>query len=169
MAKPKIKASDLELKEQVIAIKRVTKVVEGGRNFRFTAIVVVGDGNGTIGYGIGKAKDVQKSVGKGIESARKKLIKIPLRGDTLWHEITGKYKAGKVLLRPAAPGTGVVAGSATRIIAKLAGIKNLLAKSKGSSNPHNLVKATFNALTQQNSAGMVAKRRGISLDKVFNG
>ena len=130
MPKQKPKANDFDLEEKVIAIKRVTKVVKGGRNFRFTAIVVVGDGNGTIGYGTGKAKEVQKAVGKGIESARKNLFKVPLRKDTLWHEVTGKYKAGEVLLRPAAPGTGVVAGAATRIIAKVAGIKNLLAKSK---------------------------------------
>lgn len=169
MSQQKPKANDFDLQEKVIAIKRVTKVVKGGRNFRFTAIVVVGDRKGTIGYGIGKAKQVPKSVEKAIESARKNLFKVPLRKDTIWHEITGKYKAGEVLLRPAAPGTGVVAGAATRIIAKIAGIKNLLAKSKRSSNPHNLVKATFNALKQQSTAGMVAKRRGIPLNQVFNG
>ncbi len=165
----KIKANDLELKEEVVAIKRVTKVIEGGRKFRFTAVVVVGDGNGTVGWGKGTAQEVPQAVNKAVETARKNLIKIPLRGDTLWHEVIGKFKAGKVLLRPASAGTGVVAGAATRIIAKRAGIKNLLAKSKGSSNPHNLVKATFDALQQQQSAGMVAKRRGISLEKVFNG
>lgn len=169
MIKAKIKATDLELKDKVIAVKRVTKVVEGGRKFRFTAIVVVGDNNGTIGYGIGKSKEVKLAIQKAIENARKNLIKIPLRGDTLWNKILGKYKASSVLLMPAAPGTGVVAGSATRIIAQLAGIKNLLAKSKGSTNPHNLVKATFDGLTRQNDAVMVAKRRGIPVEKVFNG
>lgn len=169
MSKTKLKASDFELKEEVIDINRVTKVVKGGRNFGFTALVVVGDRNGTIGYGKGNAKDVQKSVAKAIESARKRLIKIPLRRDTIWHEAYGKYGAGKVYLRPAAPGTGVVAGGATRTIAQVAGIKNLLAKSKGSTNPHNLVKATFDALQQQNTAGMIAKKRGITLEQVFNG
>ena len=164
-----MKASDLALKEEIVHINRVSKVVKGGRNFGFSAIVVVGDGNGTIGYGIGKAKDVQKSVAKAVESARKRLIKITLRGDTIWHSIDGKYGAGHVFLRPASSGTGVVAGGATRIIAKLAGIKNLLAKSKRSSNPHNLVKATFDALQRQNSAYMVAKRRGIPIEQVFNG
>lgn len=169
MRKTKIKANDVELKEEIVKINRVTKVVTGGRRFGFTAIVVVGNGQGVVGYGIGKAKEAPKAVGKAVENARKNLIKVPLRGDTLWHEITGKYKAGEVLLKPAAPGTGVVAGAATRIIAKVAGIKNLLAKSKRSSNPHNLVKATFNALEQQSTAGMVAKRRGIPLQQVFNG
>lgn len=169
MPNPKIKANDTELQEKVVVINRVTKVVEGGRNFRFTAIVVVGDKKGTIGYGIGKAKEPKKAVNKAIETARKNLITIPLRGDTIWHEATGKYKAGLVILIPAAPGTGVKAGAATRIIVQLAGIKNVLSKSKGSSNPHNLVKATFDALTQQNSALMVAKRRNITTEKVFKG
>ncbi|MEM7361991.1 MAG: 30S ribosomal protein S5, partial [Bacteroidota bacterium] len=151
MSKKKIKASDFELKEEIVHINRVSKVVKGGRNFGFSSIVVVGDRNGTIGYGTGKAKDVQKSVAKAIENARKRLIKINLRGDTIWHPADGKYGAGHVFLRPASSGTGVVAGGATRIIAQAAGIKNLLAKSKRSSNPHNLVKATFDALQQQNS------------------
>ena len=166
---PKIKAHELELKEEVIKIKRVSQASEGGRKFRFTAIVVVGNQNGIVGYGIGKAKEVQKSVQKAIENAKKRLIKIPLRNDTLCHQITGKYKAAEVLLKPAAPGTGVVAGAATRAIAKLVGIKNVLSKSKRSSNPHNLVKATFKALEQQNTAAMVAKRRGITIEQVFNG
>ncbi len=165
----KIKATNLELKEETIAIKRVTKVVEGGMNFRFTAIIVIGNGAGVVGYGIGKAKDVPKAIQKGIESARKKLIEISLRGDTTWYKTLGKFKSSQVVLKPAAPGTGVVAGGATRVIAKLAGIKNLLAKSKGSSNPHNLVKATFDALTRMEDGYKVAKRRGITINKVFNG
>ena len=169
MTNPRIKAIDLELKNEVIAVKRVTKVVEGGRRFRFTAIVIVGNGEGVVGYGIGKARDVSQAVKKAVEAARKNLVKVPLRSETLWHEVTGKFKSGRVFLCPAAPGTGVVAGSATRVIAKLAGIKNLLAKSKGSCNPHNMVKATFQAFSQLNDPGMVAKRRGISLQKVFNG
>lgn len=164
-----IKASEIELKEHVVAIKRVAKVVKGGRRFSFSAIVVVGNGNGVVGYGLGKANEVTDAITKGIDDAKKNLIKVPIRKGTLPHEIIGKYCGGLVLMKPASPGTGVIAGGAMRAVLESAGIKDVLAKSKGSSNPHNVVKATFAALTQLRDAFTVAQTRGIALQKVFNG
>jgi small subunit ribosomal protein S5 len=164
-----VKASEIDLKESVVAIKRVAKVVKGGRRFSFSAIVVVGDGNGVVGYGLGKANEVTDAITKGIDDAKKNLVKVPVINGTLPHEAYGKYSGGYVLLKPASPGTGVIAGGAMRAVLESAGVHNVLAKSKGSSNPHNVVKATFNALTNMRDPYTVARQRGISLSKVFNG
>lgn len=164
-----IKASEIDLQEKVVAIKRVAKVVKGGRRFSFSAIVVVGDGNGVVGYGLGKANEVVDAITKGIDDAKKNLVKVPLNKHTVPHESVGKYGGGHVLLKPASQGTGVIAGGAMRAVLESAGIKDVLAKSKGSSNPHNVVKATFDALTKMRDAYSVAQQRGISLSKVFNG
>lgn len=164
-----VKASDSDLKEKVVAIKRVAKVVKGGRRFSFAAIVVVGDGNGVVGYGLGKANEVTDAIAKGIEDAKKNLIKVPVLKSTVPHEMLGKYSGGFVLLKPAAPGTGVIAGGAMRAVLESAGIKDVLAKSKGSSNPHNVVKATFDALMKMRDPMAIAEQRGISLSKVYNG
>ena len=163
------KASDTDLKEKVVAIKRVAKVVKGGRRFSFSAIVVVGDGNGTVGYGLGKANEVTDAIAKGIDDAKKNLVKISLYKHTVPHSIEGKYSGGFVLVKPAAPGTGVIAGGAMRAVFESAGIKDVLAKSKGSSNPHNVVKATIDALSQMRDPAGIAQQRGITMDKVFNG
>jgi small subunit ribosomal protein S5 len=164
-----VKASEIDLKERVVAIKRVAKVVKGGRRFSFSAIVVVGDGNGVVGYGLGKANEVTDAIAKGIDDAKKNLVKVPVHKHTVPHAIEGKYSGGFVLVKPAAPGTGVIAGGAMRAVFDSAGIKDVLAKSKGSSNPHNVVKATFDALSKMRDPLVVAQQRGISLDKVFNG
>ena len=164
-----IKASEIDLKEKVVAIKRVAKVVKGGRRFSFSAIVVVGDGNGVAGYGLGKANEVTDSITKGIDDAKKNLVKLPIMNGTVPHEALGKFGGGFVLVKPAAPGTGVIAGGAMRAVFESAGIHNVLAKSKGSSNPHNVVKATFDALLNMRDAYAVANQRGIELSKVFNG
>lgn len=169
MMPKKIKASDYNLAEKVVAINRVTKVVKGGRNFSFAAVVVVGDGQGIVGYGLGKAQEVTNAITKGIEDAKKNLIKVPILRETIPHESTGKFGGGNVLLKPASPGTGVIAGGGVRIVLESAGIHNALSKSKGSSNPHNVVKATFQALLQLRDPITVASQRGISLEKVFNG
>jgi small subunit ribosomal protein S5 len=164
-----IKASEIDLQEKVVAIKRVAKVVKGGRRFSFSAIVVVGDGNGVVGYGLGKANEVVDAITKGVDDAKKNLVKVPINKHTVPHEAIGKYGGGFVLLKPASPGTGVIAGGAMRAVLESAGIKDVLAKSKGSSNPHNVVKATFDALTKMRDAYSVAQQRGVSLSTVFNG
>jgi len=164
-----VKASEIDLKERVVAIKRVAKVVKGGRRFSFSAIVVVGDGNGVVGYGLGKANEVTDAITKGIDDAKKNLVKIPIINGTVPHDAIGKFGGGEVLLKPAAPGTGVIAGGSMRAVLESAGIKDVLAKSKGSSNPHNVVKATFQALLSMRDAYTVAQYRGVSLNKVFNG
>ncbi len=164
-----IKASEIDLKEKVVAINRVAKVVKGGRRFSFSAIVVVGDGNGVAGYGLGKANEVTDAITKGIDDAKKNLVKLPIYNATVPHEALGKFGGGFVLIKPAAPGTGVIAGGAMRAVFESAGIHNVLAKSKGSSNPHNVVKATFDALLSMRDAYTVAEQRGIELSKVFNG
>ncbi|MEM9855783.1 MAG: 30S ribosomal protein S5 [Bacteroidota bacterium] len=164
-----VKASEIDLKEKVVAIKRVAKVVKGGRRFSFSAIVVVGDGAGVVGYGLGKANEVTDAIAKGIDDAKKNLVQVPVIKGTVPHEAIGKFGGGFVLLKPAAPGTGVIAGGAMRAVLESAGVHNVLAKSKGSSNPHNVVKATFDALTNMRDAYTVAETRGISLSQVFNG
>ena len=165
----RIKASEIDLKEKVVAIKRVAKVVKGGRRFSFSAIVVVGDGNGVVGYGLGKANEVTDAITKGVDDAKKNLVKVPVLKGTVPHEVLGKYGGGLVLVKPASEGTGVIAGGAMRAVFESAGIHNVLAKSKGSSNPHNVVKATFNALLQMRDPYAVAQQRGVELDKVFKG
>ena len=161
--------NDVELKDRLVAINRVTKVTKGGRTFSFAAIVVVGDGNGIIGLGLGKASEVTAAIAKGVEAAKKELIKVPVLKGTIPHEQTARYGGAEVFMKPAAPGTGVVAGGAMRAVLESVGITDVLAKSKGSSNPHNLVKATLKALSEMRDAKMVAQNRGISVSKVFNG
>jgi len=165
----KVKPTDVELIEKVVAIKRVAKVVKGGRRFSFSAIVVVGDGNGTVGYGLGKANEVTDAITKGIDDAKKNIVKVPVLNGTVPHDIKGKFGGGRVYLQPASAGTGVIAGGAMRAVLDCAGVKDVLAKSQGSSNPHNVVKATFNALLNMRDPLSIAKRRGVSLEKVFNG
>ncbi|TAG57449.1 MAG: 30S ribosomal protein S5 [Cytophagales bacterium] len=165
----KAKASDSDLKDRLVAVNRVAKVVKGGRRFSFSAIVVVGDGNGVVGYGLGKANEITDAITKGIDDAKKNLIKVPVLKGTVPHESEGNFSGGFVLLKPAAAGTGVIAGGAMRAVLESAGIKDVLAKSKGSSNPHNVVKATFDALSRMRDAYTVAKHRGISMKKVFTG
>lgn len=164
-----VKASEIDLKERVVAIKRVAKVVKGGRRFSFSAIVVVGDSNGVVGYGLGKANEVTDAITKGIDDAKKNLVKVPVLNGTVPHSAIGKYSGGFVLLKPAAKGTGVIAGGAMRAVLESAGVHDVLAKSKGSSNPHNVVKATFDALANMRDAYSVAEQRGVTLSKVFNG
>ncbi len=164
-----VKSSDLELKDTVVHLNRVTKVTKGGRTFTFAAIVVVGDGNGVVGHGLGKSKEVQEAIAKGVEDAKKNLVKIPLRKGTIPHVQEGRYAGAKVLLKPAANGTGVIAGGSMRAVLESAGITDVLAKSKGSSNPQNVVKATIQALASLRDANTVARQRRIELEKVFNG
>lgn len=164
-----IKASEIELQEKVVAIKRVAKVVKGGRRFSFSAIVVVGDGNGVVGYGLGKANEVTDSITKGIDDAKKNLVRVPVFKGTVPHDAIGKFGGGHVLLKPASTGTGVIAGGAMRAVLESAGVHDVLAKSKGSSNPHNVVKATFDALSKMRDPYAVARQRGVELSKVFNG
>lgn len=165
----RIKAGDIELKEKVVAINRVTKTTKGGRTFSFSALVVVGDENGVVGHGLGKAKEVQEAIAKGIDDAKKNLIRVPVMNGTIPHDQQAKEGAAKVLIKPAAKGTGVIAGGTMRAVLESAGITDVLAKSMGSANPHNVVKATFNALMQLREPAVVAKTRSISLKKVFNG
>ncbi|MCU0442524.1 MAG: 30S ribosomal protein S5 [Bacteroidia bacterium] len=165
----RVKTTDIELKERVVAINRVAKVTKGGRTFSFSALVVVGDSNGVIGYGLGKANEVTDAINKGIDDAKKNLVKVPVLKGTVPHDQMGKYGGGRVYLKPAAHGTGVIAGGAMRAVLESAGVTDVLAKSKGSSNPHNVVKATFDALLNMRDAYTIAQQRGISLKKVFNG
>lgn len=165
----RVKASDLDLKERVVNIRRVAKVTKGGRTFSFSAIVVVGDGNGIVGHGLGKAREVTEAISKGIDDAKKNLIKVPVIKGTIPHDIIGKYGAGKVLIKPASDGTGVIAGGAMRAVLESAGVHNVLAKTQGTSNAHNVIKATINALTNLRDAYTVASDRGVELTKVFNG
>ena len=165
----RINVNSEELKDRLVAINRTTKVTKGGRTFTFAAIVVVGDGKGVIGYGLGKAGEVTAAIAKGVESAKKNLVQVPILKGTLPHEVSARYGGAEVLLRPASEGTGVVAGGAMRAVLESVGVKDVLAKSKGSSNPHNLVKATIEALSEMRDARMIAHQRGISVEKVFRG
>ena len=165
----KVKTSDLELKDRLVAINRVTKVTKGGRNFSFSAIVVVGNEDGVVGCGLGKANEVTTAIAKGVEAAKKNLIKVPIIHGTIPHEQIAKFGGATVWLKPASGGTGVKAGGAMRAVLESVGVTDVLAKSKGSSNPHNLVKATIVALSELRDANMVAQNRGVSLDTVFNG
>lgn len=165
----RVRSSEIELKDRLVGIQRVTKVTKGGRTFSFSAIVVVGNENGVVGHGLGKAKEVTSAISKGIDDAKKTLVQIPVINGTIPHTQEGKYCGARVLIKPAAPGTGVIAGGAMRAVLESVGIKDVLAKSKGSSNPHSLVKATINALLNLRDARTVAQMRGIEMDKVFNG
>ena len=162
-------APESDIKEKLVSLNRVTKVNKGGRTFSFSAIAVVGDGKGKVGHGLGKARDVAESISKAVDDAKKNMITIHLLHGTIPHEQKGKYGAGKVLIKPSADGTGVIAGGAMRAVLEIAGIHNVLAKSQGSSNPHNVVKATIDALSRLRNAQTVAKQRGVSLKKVYEG
>ena len=165
----KVKTSDLELKDRLVAINRVTKVTKGGRTFSFSAIVVVGNEDGIVGWGLGKASEVTAAIAKGVDAAKKNLVKVPVINGTIPHSQEAKFGGANVLLKPASSGTGVKAGGAMCAVLESVGVHDILAKSKGSSNPHNLVKATFAALLEMRDAYTVAEHRGITLDKVFNG
>jgi small subunit ribosomal protein S5 len=164
-----VRSSETELKDRLVAVNRVTKVTKGGRAFGFAAIVVVGNANGVVGHGLGKSKEVSEAVSKAVEDAKKNLIQVPLLKGTIPHEQNGKFGGARVFIKPASHGTGVIAGGAMRAVLESAGVTDVLAKSKGSSNPHNVVKATLDALSRLRNAQDVAKMRGISIDKVFNG
>jgi small subunit ribosomal protein S5 len=164
----KVKGADLELKEKVVAINRVVKTTKGGRTFSFSALVVVGNGGGVVGHGLGKAKEVQEAITKGIEDAKKNLIKVPILHGTIPHDQLAKEGAAKVLIKPAAHGTGVLAGGSMRAVLESVGLTDVLAKSLGSANPHNVVKATFKALALLREPITIAKTRNISLKKVFS-
>ncbi|GLB48848.1 30S ribosomal protein S5 [Neptunitalea lumnitzerae] len=164
-----VKPSGLELKDRLVGVQRVTKVTKGGRAFGFSAIVVVGDENGVVGHGLGKSKEVADAISKAVEDAKKNLVRIPLNKGTLPHEQKGKYGGARVYIQPASHGTGVIAGGALRAVLEAVGVHDVLSKSQGSSNPHNVVKATFDALLQLRDARTIATERGVSLEKVFKG
>ena len=165
----RVKPTDTELKEKLVNLNRVAKVTKGGRTFSFAAVVVVGDGKGTVGHGLGKARDVSEAIAKATDDAKKSLIKVPIFNGTIPHEQKGKYGAGKVLIKPASDGTGVIAGGAMRAVLEIAGVHNVLAKSQGSSNSHNVIKATIDALSKLRTPMEIAKTRGIPVSQVFNG
>ncbi len=165
----KVKAGDLELKEKVVSINRVVKTTKGGRAFSFSALVIVGNGAGVVGHGLGKAKEVQEAITKGIEDAKKNLIKVPVMKGTIPHDQLAKEGAAKVLIKPAAHGTGVIAGGSMRAVLESAGVTDVLAKSLGSANPHNVVKATFKALAMLREPITISRTRNLSLKKIFNG
>jgi len=165
----RVKSSDVELQERVVKIQRVAKVVKGGRRFSFSALVVVGNSDGIVGYGLGKANEVTNAIAKGIDDAKKNLIKVSLLNGTIPHEIRYRFGGASILLKPAAEGTGVLAGGAMRAVLESAGVKNVVGKSLGSSNPHNVIKATILSLANMRDPRAIAKQRGISLSKVFNG
>lgn len=162
-------SEDSGLKEKLVALNRVAKVTKGGRTFSFAAVVVVGDGQGTIGHGLGKAREVSEAISKAVKDAEKNTIKVPILNGTIPHEAHGKSDAGRVLIKPAAHGTGVIAGGAMRAVLEAVGVHDVLAKSQGSANPHNVVKATIAALASLRSPAEIARQRGISMDKLFNG
>jgi len=168
-AQTRVKPAETELKEKLVSLNRVAKVTKGGRTFSFAAVVVVGDSEGTVGHGLGKARDVSEAIAKAVDDAKKNLVKVPLHKGTIPHEQRGKFGAGKVLIKPAAEGTGVIAGGAMRAVLEFAGVQNVLAKSMGSSNPHNVIKATMDALSKLRSPMEIARQRRIPLHKVFNG
>lgn len=165
----RVRSSEIELKDRLVNIRRVTKVTKGGRTFSFSALVVVGDENGVVGFGSGKANEVTSAIAKGIDDAKKNLVKVPVLNGTIPHEQTGRFSGSYVFMKPASHGTGVIAGGAMRAVLESVGITDVLAKSKGSSNPTNVVKATVKALTELRDAHTVANHRGVELDKVFNG
>lgn len=162
----RVKSSEIDLQDKLVYVGRTAKVVKGGRRFNFSAIVVVGDKNGHVGYGLGKAGEVVDAVTKATESAKKNIVTIRLQGTTIPHEVEGRYGAAKVMIKPATPGTGVIAAGGVRAILELAGVQDVLTKSKGSSNPHNTVKATMQGLMSLEDAGAVATRRGVPVEKV---
>ena len=165
----RVKASETELKEKLVNLNRVAKVTKGGRTFSFSAVVVVGDGNGTVGHGLGKARDVSECIAKAVDDAKKNLITFPIVKGTIPHEQKGKFGAGKVLIKPASDGTGLIAGGAMRAVLEIGGLHNVLAKSQGSSNPHNVIKATIDALIKLRDPKEVARERGITLEKLYQG